>query len=65
MVYEPCPVIRQAALDAYPKIPGLLASAFAALDGPTLRSLNAKVAVDGMDVDTVAGGWLKQKQLLK
>lgn len=64
MVYEPCPVARQAVLDAYPKIPQLLSGAFAALDGDTLRSLNAKVAVDGEDVDAVATGWLKQKHLL-
>src|SRR6185312_7857370 len=29
MVYEPCPVVRQATLDAYPALPGLLAPAFA------------------------------------
>jgi osmoprotectant transport system substrate-binding protein len=65
MVYEPCPVIRQPALEAYPAIPGLLAPAFAALDGPTLRGLNAKIAVDGIDADSVASGWLKEKGLLK
>jgi osmoprotectant transport system substrate-binding protein len=65
MVYEPSPVIRQAALDAYPAIPGLLAPAFAALDGATLRGLNAKIAVDGQDVASVATGWLKEKGLLK
>ena len=62
MVYEPCPVIRQPVLDAYPKIPELLAKPFAALDGATLRALNAKVAVDGLDPDRVAGDWLKQHQ---
>jgi osmoprotectant transport system substrate-binding protein len=65
MVYEPCPVVRQATLDAYPALPGLLAPAFAALDGATLRALNAKVAVDGQNVDAVAGVWLKEKRLLK
>ena len=65
MVYEPCPVVRQATLDAYPALPGLLAPAFAALDGATLRALNAKVAVDGQNDDAVAGGWLKEKRLLK
>jgi osmoprotectant transport system substrate-binding protein len=65
MVYEPCPVVRQPVLDAYGTIPGLLAPAFTALDGPTLRGLNAKIAVDGMDADSVASGWLKQKGLLK
>jgi osmoprotectant transport system substrate-binding protein len=65
MVYEPCPVVRQSALDAYPALPNLLGPTFAALDGATLRALNAKVAVDGQDVDAVAGAWLKEKQLLK
>jgi osmoprotectant transport system substrate-binding protein len=65
LVYEPCPVVRQPVLDAYPAIPKLLEPAFAALDGPTLRSLNAKIAVDGMEVETVATEWLKQKALLK
>lgn len=65
MVYEPSPVIRQAALDANASIPGLLAPAFAALDGATLRTLNGKIAVDGQDVGTVASAWLKEKGLLK
>ncbi|MGI4799820.1 MAG: glycine betaine ABC transporter substrate-binding protein OsmF [Janthinobacterium lividum] len=65
MVYEPSPVIRQAALDANPSIPGLLARAFAALDGATLRTLNGKIAVDGQDVGTVASAWLREKGLLK
>ena len=65
MVYEPAPVARQAALDAYPAIPGLLAPAFAALDGNALRALNAKIAVDGEDPASVASGWLKAKGLLK
>ena len=65
MVYEPCPVVRQQVLDAFNAIPGLLAPAFAALDGPTLRALNAKIAVDGMDADSVASAWLKQKGVLK
>ncbi len=65
MVYEPSPVIRQAALDANPSIPGLLAPAFAALDGATLRALNAKIAVDGQDVTAVATAWLKEKGLTR
>ncbi len=65
MVYEPCPVARQSVLDAYPPIPGLLAPAFAALDGDTLRKLNAKIAVDGLAVDAVATGWLREKGFAK
>ena len=65
MVYQPCPVVRQPVLDAYPAIPNLLNPAFAALDGATLRQLNAKIAVDGQEADAVAMGWLKEKGLLK
>ncbi|GAC1344823.1 MAG: ABC transporter substrate-binding protein [Acetobacteraceae bacterium] len=65
MVYGPSPVIRQSVLDANGSIPGLLAPAFAALDGDTMRTLNAKVAVESQDMDTVASGWLKAKQFLK
>ena len=65
MVYEPSPVIRQSTLDANGTIPGLLAPAFAALDGATLRTLNAKIAVDGEDVTAVATAWLKEKGLAK
>ena len=65
MVYEPSPVIRQATLDVNASIPGLLAPAFAALDGAALRTLNAKIAVDGQDVTVVATAWLKEKGLLK
>ncbi len=64
MAYEPCPVVRQPVLEAYKAIPGLLDPAFAALDGATLRTLNAKIAVDGLEVEAVATDWLKQKGLL-
>lgn len=65
MVYEPAAVVRQAVLDAYPAIPGLLQPVFAGLDGETLRSLNAKIAVDGADTATVATAWLREKGLAK
>ena len=65
MVYEPSPVVRQSTLDAYPALPGLLAPAFAALDGGVLRTLNAKIAVDGEDVNATAAAWLKEKGFVK
>ncbi len=61
MVYEPAPTVRQSVLAAYPAIATILAPAFGALDGATLRSLNAKIAVDGDDAKTVATDWLKSK----
>jgi len=65
MVYEPSPIARQAVLADYPKIPDLLAPAYAALDGATLRALNAKISVDGEDVGKVTKAWLAVKGLLK
>jgi osmoprotectant transport system substrate-binding protein len=65
MVYEPSATVRQAVLADYPIIPALLAPAFAALDGATLRALNAKISVDGEDVGKVAKAWLAAKGLLK
>jgi osmoprotectant transport system substrate-binding protein len=65
MVYEPAPIVRAAVLKDYPKIPDLLAPAFSALDGPTLRALNAKISVDGQDTGKVATDWLRSKNLLK
>jgi osmoprotectant transport system substrate-binding protein len=65
MVYEPSPTVRQTVLKEYPKIPEILGPAFAALDGVALRTLNAKISVDGEDTGKVAGDWLKSKGLLK
>ncbi len=65
MVYEPAPTIRAAVLAAYPRIPDLLAPAFAALDGKTLRALNAQIDVDGQPAPSVATVWLRRQGLLK
>ena len=65
MVYEPAPVVRQAVLAQYPAIKSVLAPVFASLDAATLRSLNAKIAVDGQDLRQVATAYLKSKGFLK
>jgi osmoprotectant transport system substrate-binding protein len=65
MVYEPAPTVRQAVLQQYPAIRTILAPVFAALDAPTLRGLNAAIAVDGQDTKAVAAAWLKAKGFLK
>ncbi len=65
MVYEPAPSLREPVLAAYPKIPELLAPIFAKLDEKTLRTLNAKVEVDGQVAAKVAEAWLKANGLLK
>ena len=58
-VYAPAPVIRQAALDAHPAIAQWLAPVFAGLDETTLRTLNARISVDGEDAAAVARDYLR------
>jgi osmoprotectant transport system substrate-binding protein len=65
MVYAPAPVIREAVLQANPRIKDLLAPVFASLDTMTLRRLNADIAVKGEDSKQVAETYLKQKGFLK
>jgi len=64
-VYAPAPVMRADALAKQPKAKELLAPVFKALDGPTLQSLNAKIALDGQDAKKVAATWLKAKGFVK
>ena len=64
-VYAPAPVIRADALAKQPKVKELLAPVFKALDGPTLQTLNAKIALDGQDAKKVAATWLKAKGFVK
>nr|WP_246512971.1 ABC transporter substrate-binding protein [Azospirillum picis] len=65
MVYEPAPTVRAPVLEANPKIRDLLTPVFASLDAQTLRSLNAKISVDGQDQKQVAAEYLKSKGFLK
>jgi osmoprotectant transport system substrate-binding protein len=65
IVYAPAPVVRAAVLERHPEIAQALEPVFAALDQPTLQSLNAKIAVDGEDAKQVALGFLKLKGLAK
>jgi osmoprotectant transport system substrate-binding protein len=53
-VYAPAPVIREATLANYPEIRCILEPVFAKLDLATLRDLNEKVAVEGVDPRAVA-----------
>ncbi|MGE8498197.1 MAG: ABC transporter substrate-binding protein [Pseudomonas sp.] len=57
-VYQPAPLVRADALEAYPQIAELLEPVFAELDLRTLQGLNAKVAVEGADPAQVAGEFL-------
>lgn len=65
IVYEPCPVVRQAVLEKHPKIKDGLAPVFASLGLETLQSLNAKIAVEGQDAKQVAHAYLQSKGFLK
>ena len=64
-IYAPAPIVRAEVLAMYPKIKDLLAPVFKALDGTTLQSLNAKIALEGQDAKQVAAAWLKGKGFVK
>ena len=64
-IYAPAPLVRAATLAQYPKIRDLLEPVFRTLDGPTLQSLNAKIAVEGQDPQKVAADYLKAKGFIK
>ena len=64
-VYRPTPIIREAALQANPKIADILKPIFEALDLATLQELNARVQVQGEPAKAVAEDFLKSKGFLK
>jgi osmoprotectant transport system substrate-binding protein len=64
-IYAPAPIIRAEVLEKNPKIRDLLAPVFKTLDGPTLQSLNARIALGGEDAKKVAASYLKSKGLVK
>nr|MBP8272623.1 ABC transporter substrate-binding protein [Sphaerotilus sp.] len=57
-IYAPAPIIRAEVLEKHPKIRDLLAPVFRTLDGPTLQSLNARIALGGEDAKKVAASHL-------
>jgi len=65
MVYEPAPTVRAAVLEANPKIREALDPVFASLDTETLRTLNARISVEGQDIAQVATSYLKSKGFLR
>ena len=64
-IYAPTPVVREAVLKAHPEIATWLKPVFEQLDEKTLQTLNASIAVEGLDAKKVAADWLKQKGLVK
>ncbi|EMO7186255.1 ABC transporter substrate-binding protein [Pluralibacter gergoviae] len=64
-IYAPTPVVREAVLKVHPEIAAWLKPVFEQLDAKTLQTLNASIAVEGLDAKKVAADWLKQKGLVK
>lgn len=64
-VYAPAPLVREATLARDPRIRDLLEPVFKTLDGPTLRGLNARIAVNGEDAGKVATDYLRAKGFIK
>jgi len=60
-IYAPTPVARESVLKDYPQLEQWLKPVFASLDEKTLQTLNAKIAVEGLDAKSVAADYLKQK----
>ena len=59
------PVALGDVLAQHPQMRSLLAPVFKALDGTTLQTLNAKIALEGQDAKQVAAAWLKAKGFVK
>ncbi|MFS8478994.1 MAG: glycine betaine ABC transporter substrate-binding protein [Micromonosporaceae bacterium] len=60
-VYNPSLTVRKQIMDEYPQLAAIIEPISAALDGDTLRKLNAKVDVDGENEQQVARDWLAEK----
>ncbi|OWY05255.1 ABC transporter substrate-binding protein [Thioclava sp. F1Mire-8] len=59
-VYEPTPIVRDAVLKEYPKIPEVLNPIFDKLDMQTLQKLNGRIQVGGEPAEAVAKDYLTQ-----
>jgi osmoprotectant transport system substrate-binding protein len=64
-VYAPAPIIRGDVFNKNPKIAEILAPVFKPLDLVTLQTLNASIAVEGLDAGRVAEKYLKGKGFLE
>ena len=59
VVYQPMPVVRGIVARRHPQLGAWRAPVFASLDLETLRSLNAKVVVEGQGIQEVAATHLR------
>lgn len=64
-VYQPAPIVRQAALAAEPRIADVLGPIFAKLDLETLQRLNGRVQVGGEPARAVAESYLRATGVLE
>lgn len=64
-VYQPAPIVRQAVLEANPKITEILKPIFESLDLVTLQELNGRVQLGGEPARAVAQDYLQTKGFLK
>jgi osmoprotectant transport system substrate-binding protein len=64
-IYQPAPVIRAPVLARHPEIETILDPAFRSLTLERLQQLNARIAVDGDDAETVATDYLTANGFLK
>jgi osmoprotectant transport system substrate-binding protein len=64
IVYAPAPVVREPVLQQHPEIRNTLDPVFATLTLETLQKLNAQIAVEGREAQTVAVSYLKSKHFL-
>jgi osmoprotectant transport system substrate-binding protein len=64
-IYEPTAIIRRDTLARYPAIERILKPVFLSLGLTTLQELNARIAVNGENADTVAADYLTSKGFLK
>jgi osmoprotectant transport system substrate-binding protein len=64
-IYAPVPMVREAALKAYPQIATIVKPLMQSFDRDILQRLNARVQVNGEAVNAVAEEYLKSKHLLQ
>ncbi len=63
-VYEPAPIVRKEVFDKYPEIADILAPVFKSLSLTTLQTLNARIALEGVEAKMVAKTYLKENNFL-
>lgn len=60
-VYAPAPVVRREALARHPQLETILPPVFSELRQETLQELNARIALEGLDAESVAREYLESR----